>query len=59
MSELTEEPPLTALEKEKLKGQQLANEISQTRLRKLCQDLLEKREVRFVIAPKLLVTVRS
>jgi hypothetical protein len=43
------EPPLTELEKEKLKGQQLANEISQTRLRRLRHDLLEKREVKFVI----------
>ena len=43
------EPPLTALEEEKLAGQRLANEISQTRLRKLRQDLLEKREVRFVV----------
>jgi hypothetical protein len=43
-----EEPPLTELEQEKLKGQRLANEISQTKLRKLRQDLLEKREVKFV-----------
>lgn len=44
-----EEPPLTELEKEKLKGQQLANEIAQTKLRRLRHDLLEKREVRFVV----------
>ena len=43
-----EEPPLTELEKEKLKGQRLANDIAQTKLRRLCQDLLERREVKFV-----------
>ena len=49
------EPPLTELEKEKLKGQQLANDISQTRLRKLRQDLLEKREVQFVVSTAAIV----
>jgi hypothetical protein len=44
-----EEPPLTELEKEKLKGQQLANDISQTKLKRLRGDLLERREVAFVI----------
>jgi hypothetical protein len=43
-----EEPPLTELEKEKLKGQRLANDIARTKLRRLCDDLLEKREVKFV-----------
>ena len=43
------EPPLTELEKEKLKGQQLANEIAQTRLRRIHEDLLERSEVKFVI----------
>jgi hypothetical protein len=43
-----EEPPLTELEKEKLKGQRLANDISATRLKRLRGDLLEKREVKFV-----------
>jgi hypothetical protein len=42
------EPPLTALELEKLKGQQLANDISQTRLKRLRGDSLERREVKFV-----------
>ena len=43
-----EEPPLTELEQEKLKGQQIANDISQTKLRRLRAVLLEKREVKFV-----------
>jgi hypothetical protein len=43
-----EEPPLTELEKEKLKGQQLANDIAQTKLRRLRDELLERREVKFV-----------
>ncbi len=43
------EPPLTELEKEKLKGQQIANDIAQTKLRALHQDLLERREVQFVV----------
>jgi hypothetical protein len=42
------EPPLSELEKEKLKGQQLANEIAQTKLRRIREDLLERSEVRFV-----------
>jgi hypothetical protein len=42
------EPPLTELEKEKLNGQRLANDIAQTKLRRLRHDLLEKREVKFV-----------
>ena len=44
-----EEPPLTELEREKLKGQQIANDIAQTKLRRLHEDLLERREVKFVI----------
>ena len=42
------EPPLTELEREKLKGQRLANEIAQTKLRRLHEEVLEKREVKFV-----------
>jgi phage terminase small subunit len=40
--------PLTELEEEKLKGQRLANEIAQTKLRRLHEEVLEKREVKFV-----------
>ena len=43
-----EEPPLTELEQEKLKGQQLANEIAQTKLRQVHEEVLERREVKFV-----------
>ena len=43
-----EEPPLTELEEAKLKGQRLANDISQTKLRRLRSEVLEKREVKFV-----------
>ena len=43
-----EEPPLTELEQEKLRGQQLANEIAQTKLRRLHEEILEKKEVKFV-----------
>jgi hypothetical protein len=50
-----EEPPLTELELEKLKGQQIANAISQTKLRQIQRDLLEKREVKFVVDTKLVV----
>ena len=42
------EPPLTELEKEKLKGQQLANAISQLKLRRSREEVLERREVKFV-----------
>ena len=49
------EPPLTELEKEKLKGQQIANDIAQTKLRTLHQDLLERREVRFVVETMAIV----
>jgi uncharacterized protein YigA (DUF484 family) len=43
------EPPLTELEREKLKGQQLANEITQTKLAALRGSLLDRREVKFVV----------
>lgn len=49
------EPPLTELEKEKLKGQQIANDIAQTKLRALHQDLLERREVKFVVETMAIV----
>lgn len=44
-----QEPPLTELEEEKLKGQRLANEIAETKLRRLHEEVLEKREVKFVV----------
>jgi hypothetical protein len=50
-----EPPPLTELEREKLKGQQLANDISQTRLARLRRDLLERREVVFVVENALVI----
>ena len=43
-----EEPPLTELEKEKLKGQQIANAVSQLKLRRIREEVIEKREVKFV-----------
>ena len=44
-----EEPPLSELEREKLKGQQIANDIAETKLRRIHEEVLEKREVRFVV----------
>jgi hypothetical protein len=39
---------LSELEREKLEGQRLANEISQTKLRRLREEVKETREVKFV-----------
>jgi hypothetical protein len=50
-----EEPPLSELEREKLKGQRLANEISQTRLKRLRGEVKETHEVKFVYDTTLLV----
>ena len=41
--------PLSELEREKLKGQQIANDIAETRLRRIHEEVLEKREVKFVV----------
>ena len=49
------EPPLNELEKEKLKGKQLNNEISETKLRRIREEVLEKREVAFVLETMLIV----
>ena len=49
------EPPLTELEEEKLKGQRLANEIAETKLRRLHEEVLEKSEVKLVFETTLLV----
>ena len=49
------ELPLSELEKEKLKGQQLANDIAQTKLRRLHEEVLEKSEVRLVNETTIIV----
>jgi hypothetical protein len=50
-----EEPPLTELEQEKLQGQRITNRISETRLKRLRGDVLEKREVVFVISNAMVI----
>jgi hypothetical protein len=50
-----EQPPLSELEKEKLKGQRLANDIARTKLRRLHEEILERREVKFVFDTTLIV----
>ena len=49
------ELPLSELEKEKLKGQQLANDIAETKLRRLHEEVLEKSEVRLVNETTIIV----
>jgi hypothetical protein len=50
-----EEPPLTELEREKLRGQQIANEIAQTKLRRLHEEILERREVKWVYETTMII----
>jgi hypothetical protein len=50
-----QEPPLNELEKEKLKGQQLNNEISQTKLRRLHEEVLDRREASFVFDTVMII----
>ena len=44
-----EEPPLSELEREKLKGQQLANDIAETKLRRIHGEVIEKDTVEFLV----------
>jgi hypothetical protein len=54
-----EQPPLSELEKEKLQGQRLANDIARTKLRRLHEEILERREVKFVFDTTLIVLRRE
>jgi hypothetical protein len=54
-----ESPPLNELEREKLAGQRLANTIAETKLRRLREETLERREVQFVFETTMLVLRRE
>jgi hypothetical protein len=49
------EPPLSELEREKLKGQQLNNEISETKLRRIREEVLDRREANFVFDTVMII----